>query len=242
MGRFRSLTLIALLALAGCTSNPTPAPASISTPSSALWKLTPGSWTEYQILRGTATFDPASGLITVDSASLIPGEIDRITCLPYTTPEGPAIARVYSAQGVTVTAVPAGLVGVLVESNNGQFIGESANVGATDQNPPEPLLTDNPVAGETFTTVSTITWASGAKPAPFVTQYWTRAVGVTVDGFTNATVTGLLENPGKAGQMSVYAQVFDGGADMAEQWAGQVRADNTVDVIMARRVATGVNP
>lgn len=236
------LAIGAALALVACSSAPPPPPTTSCPPTTPLWTMAPGSWTEYQILRGTGAFVPATGEIKVNAASLVAGEIDRITLLPSPMPDGPAIARVYSPQGVTVTAVPAGLVGVLVERNDCYATGEAGNAGATDQNPPEPLISDAPFPGEAFTTVSTITWSSGANPSPFVTEYRTLQVGADIDGFTNATETSLVENPGKSGQQWGYVQVFDGGADMAEQWAGQVMPDNSVSVIMGRRVATGRNP
>jgi len=242
--RIAAGSFLALVALSGCAGAPAPLPppaAQTFAPTSPTWTLTLGSWVEVQIYRGKGTFDPATGYITIDPMTLVAGEINRTTMLPYQMAEGPAAARVYSPGGVTVTEVAPDLSGTLVERSNGYFLGEAANAGARDQNPPEPLLSAQPFPGESFGVTSTITWASGAAPSPFQTWYRTISVDTDVDGFQNCTVTTLVENPGKSGQMWAYVNVFDGGTDMAEQWAGLVQADNSVDVILGRRVRVGIN-
>ena len=129
------LIIAALLCLSGCGSAPAPTlaasppaePIPVPAPSSPMWVLKPGSWQEYQISRGAGTFDETTGYITIDPTKFISGEVNRNTNLAYQSTHGPAIARVYSPAGVSVTSVPAQLAGCLLERMNstGYYIGEA---------------------------------------------------------------------------------------------------------------------
>jgi hypothetical protein len=101
---------------------------------------------------------------------------------------------------------------------------------------PEPMITINPVAGETFTVHSIGTRWDGVT-FPFVSKYLTKAVNVEIDGFTDATVTCLVESPNAVS--TAYTMVYDG--DLAEQWDGVIQPDNNVQIIFSRRVARGHN-
>lgn len=237
--------LIALLALGGCSSAPSTAvpvpveaPVPVNPPSHPLWAMKPRSWQEFKIYRGPGTFDPATGYIDFDMKNMVAGEINRNTNLVFQSAAGPAIARIYSPQGIVVDHVSDTLDAGLAERSTGQFIGESANYIQKDQDPPEPLLSLNPVVGEVIDTNSKITGWDGTT-FYFVTRYRTHAVGVDFMGFKNCTITTLIEQPDKPSP-TAYVQVFDG--EMAAQWDGVVKADGTVDVIMGIRVASGDNP
>ncbi len=236
--------LLAGVLLAACAGTTPPAPIPPPVPPTSpsnLWLLTPGSWTEYQVYTGAGTYNPTTGVITVTAETPVAGEIDRITCLPYQLPEGLAVARIYSGRGVTTTAIPPGLSGVLVDRNNGQFLGEAANVSASDINPPEPLLSISPVSGGSFTVTSAVAWQSGGALGTLVTRYWTVGIGLAVDGFTNVTETALIESPGTANGNFVGNYFYDGGTDVAEMIYGTLSADMSVQVTVFKRVGSGAN-
>lgn len=235
----RWLIIAAILALAACSSGgsvPAPQPAPITFPTSPLWHMTPGTWVQYQAYLGTGTFDPATGYITIDQSSLKIGDPMRVTYFAAMMPgtaNTPAIWRCVETYGVTQTALcPINLA--LVQQSNGTFIGEAANGTSPAIAPPEPELPLYPVAGQALTVTSTV---QGGPD--LVTSFHTLAVGATIDGFTGATETTLVERPGAAGEMA-YVFVFDG--ELAEEWWGAVAADNSVQLVLEKRTSVGANP
>lgn len=235
----RRLAVCLALALAACSaSEMSPAPP-VYQPRSALWQEADGTWQEYQILRGRGAYDPATGCIEPDRASLVAGEVNRNTNLSYMTPHGPAVARVYSPAGVAVTAVPDKLGATLLERSDstGRYIGEAGSYAGPDLTEPEPMLTASPIAGEKLWVSSIATRWDGVT-FPAVSKYLTKAVNVDIDGFHGATMTCLVESPDAVA--TGYTMVYDG--DLAEQWYGVVKPGDTVDLIMARRIGVGKNP
>lgn len=195
-------------------------------PIPVVWRMEAGTWIEYRVYRGPGRFDPATGDIAYDDSKMVPGEITRITNLPYMGLQGASTARVYSREGVAVTEVDPQLAAALAETSTGFFIGESANYGAKDQNPPEPIVTVAPVAGETFDVHSRIIRWDDVQ-FQFHTRYRTLET-------TGCTTTTLIENPDTATQ-AAYVQRFCSG-DLVEQWYGPVKPDNSVDTTLLRMV------
>lgn len=235
---------MSMLLLAACSggggASPTPPTPPVYEPTSAAWHPEAGTWQKYQILRGSGTYDPTTGCIDANNDSLVAGEINRNTNLSYLTPKGPAIARVYSPEGVVVTEVPPKLGASLLErvDSAGRYIGEAGSYAGPDLTEPEPMVTLHPVAGETFDVYSTATRWDGVT-FPFHSRYRTDAVNVDIDGFKGATITCLVESPEVVA--TAYTQVYADG-ELAEQWYGRVEPDNTVNLIFARRVEQGRNP
>lgn len=232
-------------ALSGCGSSSTnvnaPDPRPIQWPTSIPWALRPGTWQEYRIYRGRGKFDRIRGWIDPDMSSLIAGEVNRNTNLTFMSQGGPSIARVYSPQGVTVKEVPAKLDGCLLErlDSSGRYIGEAGSYAGPDCTEPEPMVTLNPVAGETFRVTSIATRWDGVTFQHTV-DYRTIGVGADFDGFKDCVLASTVESPGDLGRETVYCEAYDG--EMAVQMYGLVEADGSVPaLIYAKRVAMGVN-
>lgn len=200
-----------------------------------------GSWAQFDYCSyGPATFDPATGMINFDRATVQVLQQSRQTNLLYHMPNDAtqiAVARVQGIPWQVVTTVdPAH---TLIERQTNTTIGEAANPGAVNQDPPEPYITVNPIAGEVINTHSLITKPDGTT-FWFDTRYQTIAVDVTFDGFPDAIVTTLVENPG-TDLITAYVWVFSGG-EIAEEIIGRVNADGTITTgNLARRTAMGQN-
>lgn len=211
-------------------------------PGNTQWAMNNGSWAEYDFDSYTGTADPVTGMITVDSASVKVLQQERQTNLLYHMPLDAtqiAVARVQTNAGVAATSVDPALAYTLVERQSATVIGEAANPGAALQDPPEAYITISPVVGEVVNTDSLITKFDGTT-FHFQTRYQTIAMGVTYDGFPNATVTTLIEQPGPG--EGLYVWVFSGG-EIAEEVIGTLNADNTVaNGGMIRRISLGQNP
>lgn len=223
--------------LAACTTgSPPPAP---SHPANAAWLLVDGTWAEYDYeIYGPATYNPITGMIDFDRSAAVILSQERQTNLAYTPLS--ATARVQSNSGTTVFAVPADLAYTLVEGETAQTIGETANSAASLINPPEPYIAVNPVPGEVIVTNSAVIYTGGAAGS-ITTRYETISISNVIDGFPDAVVTTLTENPGSATEMA-YVWVFSGG-EIAEEIIGKVNADNTITGgTMLKRIRIGKNP
>jgi hypothetical protein len=206
--------------------------------------MAPGTWAEYDFDSYTGTFNPLNGMITVDPTSVKVVQQERQTNLAYHMPLDAsqlAMARVQTNAGYAATTVDPTLAYTLVERQSATLIGEAANPGAASQDPPEPYTTVSPVVGEVVNTMSLVTKFDGTT-FYFTTRYTTIAVGVTFDGFPNATVTTLTENPGDAGNNEMaYVWVFSGG-EIAEEIIGWVAADGSLtNGALLRRTGMGRN-
>jgi hypothetical protein len=255
LGYFTALALLAFM-LAGCAGSPAPAtplPAAAYpnvAPGDADWNMaqppgTNGAWDEYDFAGYTgSTFDPVTGLITVNPLTITVTQQERQTNLAYHMPldaSQAATARVQTNAGVVAAAVDPSLAYTLVERQAVTAIGEAANVGAALIDPPEPYITVAPVAGEMFDTVSNVTQSDGVQ-FKFTTRYRTIAIDALFDGYEHATVTTLTENPGDQGNNEMaYVWVFSGGK-IVEEIIGWVASDFTIkNGAMLRWVGAGHN-
>jgi hypothetical protein len=236
------ILIAALLTLSACSGSPATPSAPVQEPPPAqrlptcpYWLLRPKTWQEYQILRGTGTFDEATGMILIDPDKLVAGEVNRNTNLEYMTEKGPAIARVWSPAGVQVDTVPDQLGASLLErfDSTQRYIGEAGSYAGPDCTEPEPMVTVNPVEGEVLRVTSKVRRWDGVEFS-FTSEMR------TVEATKDAVTTTLVENPEQPlERRTAYVNVFDG--ELAAQWYGVVKVDGSVDVILARRVAQGVN-
>jgi len=209
-------------------------------PTSPYWKMEHGTWNEYTVKTFKGKLDRATGVITVDSW-VLRGDCNRVTNLPLYQPGTPdqlSTIRQHTPCGIEATVPNPTLEGALLEGygwvGDREVIGESGNFGVKNIYPPEPLVTVNPVYGETIDLVSDLTNEDGKFLGKFKTQYKT----ISVDDTT--LVTFLLENAGEPGQEYAYYHIFDG--ELLEIRYGQVAPDGTIDEgLIAFRTKSGKN-
>lgn len=230
---------IALL-LTSCGSNPPPSSIYPNIqPGNSHWAMTPGTFAEYTSTIGTGKVNFLTGVITV--TSLAPDSfLERVTNILATTLAGSgqvAIARCSSAGGVSVLQLPADTTTCLFERETTTTIGECGD-GHILLDPPEPLTTVSPVAGEAFYTETSVINPDGTR-GTIEAQYWTVGVGIVQDGFADATLTALIERPRT--QPRAYNYLYSGG-EMAETLWGDAEPDGTIaNLIVWHRVSVGHN-
>ncbi len=172
-------------------------------------------------------------------ASIVWGETNRNTNVPFQNDYGACVARVYSPEGVVVSSVPDKLgASLLYRFDSTQtYIGEAGSYLGPDCNEPEPLVPVRPYVGQALRVTSkAVNWAGDV--GDFTSECRVLAVGVDYDGFTNCVVTLTVENPqNPITARTVFLNIFDG--ELAVQVHGILEADGSCDVIYARRIAVG---
>lgn len=240
--------ILATLSLAACGSGGAsvpPPPGSIIS-GSDIWRLGP-TYSEFDFKSFSGTYNPVDGTITIDPASVKPIGAERQTNLPTVMPLHPdqiAVARVQTNKGEAAAAIDPKLSYALIECTSGALMGEAANSGAKEQDPPEPYLTTHPVVGEHLFVHSLITKWDGTT-FYFDTEYRTVVIDVTFDGFQHATITTLTENYDRPNGWSpeAYQWVFADG-EIAEEIFGKVEDDGVTitEGYMLVRTGMGQNP
>lgn len=210
-------------------------------PTNKFWVMEPWTWSEYSHQKFDGVYDRETGEITPTKVWDAPDKI-RVTNIPYFMPNNPeqlAIARFHTQWGEVATSASANLLlkETLLERSgfvgDVEVIGEAGNASCPDIYAPEPLITKNPIAGETLDVVSDVVTFGGSKFI-FKTRYKT----VKIDG--NFLYTSLLENVGNPGQETAYYHCFDG--DLFWIMYGLVDVDGKIlNGFIATRVKQGKN-
>lgn len=202
------------------------------------WPLTPGSWIEYVMFDISGPYNPATGEIGITSQTIRPktfwttGPRMRTTCVADPNAQIPAIRRINSEPGTppgssfkNMGLYEGPWYPTALDKPVPPFIGESGGVNFTCT-PPEPKLTMNPVAGETFSLTCRFRgYATEPDSSQYAgdinCRYLTRHVAQPWGPYTDTVRTHLIERPGEAHEIA-YNYVFQRGVGPVDWWWGIV--------------------
>jgi len=197
------------------------------------------SWIEYIFLGFEGTYNPVDGTISVDGNTRRPkpsywttNEYMRTTCLVDPNDAIPCVRRVNTElhQPPAPDMLYAGKClynGPWRLPGQPGYIGEIGAPGFTAL-PPPPILTINPVAGETFEVlVDFITHGDLTMRGECPARYRTTWVGQPWGQYPDTVRTALQERPDGPDSI-VYNYVFARDIGLVDSWWGLKEADNSL--------------